>query len=94
MNYSELLVALTNRLQLSKGEVEKKLEYTTEIITAELMKNNAVSIMNFGTLEVKKRLERINIHPTSGKKMLIPPKLVVKYKVSATLNKKLKELRP
>jgi len=94
MNYSELLVTLANRLKLSKADVEKRLDKTTEIIAAELVKNNAVSIMNFGTLEVKKRLERINIHPGTGKKMLVPPKLIVKYKVSVSLNKKLKELKP
>jgi len=94
MNYSELLVALADRLQLPKGDVEKRLEQTTEIITDELVKNNIVSIMNFGTLEVKKQLERVIIHPATGKKILVPPKLSVKYKVSASLNKKLKEPRP
>jgi nucleoid DNA-binding protein len=63
------------------------------VITAELLKNNPVSIVNFGTLEVKKRNERISVHPNTGKKLLVPPKLVVRYKVSASLNKKLKELK-
>jgi len=94
MNYSELLTALAQRLQLSKAEVEKRLDETTAIITAELLKDNLVSIVNFGTLEVKKRKESIRIHPNTGKKLLVPPKLMVKYKTSVTLNKKLKELKP
>jgi nucleoid DNA-binding protein len=94
MNYSELLSTLTQRLQLPKAEIAKRLEDTTEIITSELVKNNVVSIMNFGTLEVKKRHERLSIHPNTGKKLLVPPKLIVKYKVSVTFNKKLKELKP
>jgi len=94
MNYSELLTALAQRLQLPKAEAEKRLDETTAIITAELVKNNVVSIVNFGTLEVKKRQERISIHPNTGKKLLVPPKLIVKYRTSSTLNKRLKDLKP
>jgi DNA-binding protein HU-beta len=94
MNYSELLTAMAQQLQLSKTEVEKRLDETTAIITDALVKNNVVSIVNVGTLEVKKRQERISIHPNTGKKLLVPPKLIVKYKASVSLNKKLKELKP
>ena len=94
MNYTELITSLSKRLQLSKTEVEKRLEDTTAVITAELLKNNVISIMNFGILEVKKRNERISIHPNTGKKLLVPPKLIVKYRPSVSLNKKLKELKP
>jgi nucleoid DNA-binding protein len=94
MNYNELLTVLAQRLQLPKTEVGKRLDETTAVITAELVKNNIVSMMNFGTLEVKKRQERLSIQPNTGKKLLVPPKLIVKYRVSATFNKKLKELKP
>ena len=93
MNYSELITTLAQKLQLSKAEVGKRLDETTAIISAELLKNNIVSIMNFGTLEVKKRQERLCIQPNTGKKLLIPPKLIVKYRASVSLNKKLKELK-
>jgi DNA-binding protein HU-beta len=94
MNYSELLATLAQRLQLPKTDVEKRLDETTAIITEELVKNNVVSIMNFGTLEVKKRQERFSIQPNTGKKLLVPPKLIVKYRASVSFSKKLKELKP
>jgi len=94
MNYAELITALSQKLQLPKAEVGKRMDDTTAIITDELIKNNVVSIMNFGTIEVKKRLERISVHPNTGKRLLIPPKLIVKYKTSVSFNKKLKELKP
>ena len=94
MNYAELISTLSQRLQLSKAEVGKIMDDTTAIITDELVKRNIVSIINFGTLEVKKRTERISTHPSTGKKLLVPPKLVVKYKVSVSFNKKVKELKP
>ena len=93
MNYTELITTLSQKLQLSKAEVGKRLDETTAVITEELAKDNIVSIVNFGTLEVKKRLERISTHPNTGKKILIPPKLLVKYKTSVSFNKKLKELK-
>ena len=94
MNHSELVMALAQQLQLSKTEAGRRLDETIAIITAELVKNNVVSIMNFGTLEVKKRQERLSVQPNTGKRLLVPPKMVVKYKVSVSLNKKLKELKP
>jgi len=94
MNYSELITALALRLQLPKTDVEKRLDETTAIITAELLNNNSISIMNFGTLEVKKRQERLSIHPNTGKKLLVPPKLIIKYRPSVSLNKRIKELKP
>ena len=93
MNYAELISALSQRLQLTKADVGKRMDETTAIITEELVKDNVVSIVNFGTLEVKKRLERISTHPNTGKKLLVPPKLLVKYKASVSFNKKLKELK-
>jgi len=94
MNYAELVTALSQKLQMNRAEVGKRMDDTTAIITDELIKNNVVSIMNFGTMEVRKRLERISIHPNTGKKLLVPPKLIVKYKTSVSFNKKLKDLKP
>ena len=94
MNYAELITALSQRLRITKAEAGKRMDETTAIIIEELAKNNVVSILNFGTLEAKKRFERVSVHPTTGKKMLVPPKMVVKYKPSVSFNKKLKEFKP
>jgi nucleoid DNA-binding protein len=94
MNSAELTATLSQKLQLSKTEVNKRIDDTVTVIMTELQKSNSVSLGNFGTLEVIKRNERISVNPASGKKMLIPPKLVVKFKVSNSLKDKLKELKP
>ncbi len=49
-----------------------------------------VAIPGFGTFESKKRLERINIHPSTGKRMLLPPKIVLGFRPSALLKQKVK----
>lgn len=51
---------------------------------------NSVSLNNFGTFEVKKRMERIMVSPTTKKKMLVPPKLVLGFKPSVAMKERLK----
>ena len=53
-------------------------------------KGDSVSLSGFGVLEVKKKNERISVNPTTGIRMLVPPKLVLTYKPSSLLKEKLK----
>lgn len=62
-----------------------------EVITKQLEDGKAVSIATFGTFESKKRIERVCVNPSTGKRTLIPPKLVVSYKPAPTLKDKIKE---
>ncbi|MDR1526750.1 MAG: HU family DNA-binding protein [Dysgonamonadaceae bacterium] len=91
MNSTELTTELAQKLLLSKKEVAQRLDDAIAVITAELLKNNSVALYNFGTLEIKKRDERISVNPASGKRMLVPPKLIVKFKTANILKEKLKE---
>ena len=43
---------------------------------------NAVNVQNFGSFEVKKKMERIMVSPSTGQRMLVPPKLVLGFKIS------------
>ena len=92
MNSTDLAKQLSKRLQITKADAEKRLELLSMIITEKLQESKTVSIVNFGNLEVKKRNERISVHPATGKKMLIPPKLVVKFKPATALTKKTKTI--
>ena len=49
-----------------------------------------VSIPSFGSFEVKKRLERVVVNPSSGVRMLVPPKLVLGFKPAASVKEQLK----
>ena len=91
MNAAQLTSELAKRLKKTKAEVNELLAHTTDIIAEQLSSDNIVSIHNFGTLELKKREERISVNPATGERTLIPPKLVIGYKVSPTLKEKIKE---
>jgi nucleoid DNA-binding protein len=90
MNPTQLTAALAKKLSLSKAEVNQRLEEVVTLITGELTKNNSVVVPGFGTLEVKKQEERIMTNPATGKRILVPPKLAVKFKVANTLKEKAK----
>jgi DNA-binding protein HU-beta/integration host factor subunit alpha len=51
---------------------------------------NSVAVQNFGSFEVKKKMERIMVNPTTGQRMLVPPKLTLNFKISPTWKGELK----
>ena len=55
-----------------------------------VQKGDVVSFSNFGSFEVKKRMERIMVSPNTKKRMLVPPKLVLSFKTSSNIKKKIK----
>jgi len=92
MNAVELVKVLAKKLQLPQVEVSKRMEDLTAIIAQELAENRSISFPNFGTLETQKRNERISVNPASGQKMLVPPRLVAKFKPAAPLKDRLKNI--
>lgn len=51
---------------------------------------DTVAIQNFGTFEVKKKMERIMVNPSTQQRMLVPPKLVLGFKPNATWKERIK----
>lgn len=80
----------------SQLDVDTCLEFQSML--AELLKNclasgETISIPSFGNFEPRKRNERIMAHPSvKGKRMLIPPKIVVNFKPSTVIKNKLNKL--
>ena len=54
------------------------------------LEDNAVFVQNFGVFEVKKKMERIMVNPSTGLRMLVPPKLVLSFRPNAMWKDKLK----
>ena len=44
----------------------------------------------FGVFELKNRMERIVVKPSTGQRMLVPPKIVVNFKPAQSVKDKLK----
>ena len=88
MNNKEFISELSKQTNLSASAVSKLMNDTVKILEGHFERNEPVSISGFGTLEVKKKLERISVNPATGKRYLIPPKLVLSFKQSNVLKEK------
>ena len=90
MNNKEFIADLAGRTKLGSREVSSLVSATVSAIVSELMEGNAVAVPSFGTFEVKKKLERVLVNPTTKQKMLVPPKMVVNFKPNTSIKSKIK----
>ena len=56
-----------------------------------LEEGDMIQINNFGTFEVKKRLERSVVNPATQQRMLVPPKLILNFRPVASIKENLKK---
>ena len=85
MDNKTLIDNLSSRLNLPQDEIAAMQADLVGVIADALVDSDSVAIPSFGNFEPKKRLERISVHPVSGKRLLIPPKLVASFRPSAIL---------
>jgi nucleoid DNA-binding protein len=88
MNNKDFIGELAKQTNQSASVVTKLVNDTLKIFEEHFQQGDAVSISSFGTFEVKKKMERISVNPTTGKRYLIPPKLVLGFKQSNVLKDK------
>lgn len=88
MNNKEFIAELAKQTNQTVGATTKMVDDTLRILEEHFTQGNPVNISSFGTLEVKKKMERISVNPTTGKRYLIPPKLVLSFKQSNILKEK------
>lgn len=89
MNNKEFLSALMRKGELPSRVVNQQIAALLSEVTSALEDEATISIASFGSFEVKKRLERVIVNPTTGQRMLVPPKLVVGFKPSQGLKSKI-----
>lgn len=82
MNHKEFVSAIASRMNIKRQEAERHIEATVQVFTENLSAGNTIGINNFGNFEIKKKDERISVHPATQQRTLIPPKLVVNFKQS------------
>lgn len=88
MNNKEFIGNLSEQLNLSGKETEKLVEALTTCMAESIDEDTTLSIQGFGNFEVKKKSDRIVVNPSTKKRMLIPPKLVIGFKPSPILKEK------
>ena len=80
MNNKDFIATLAQRTGNSVEDTQRMVDIVIETRGDRFQENDSVVVSNFGTFEVKKKLERIMVNPSTGQRMLVPPKLVLNFK--------------
>ena len=88
MNNKEFITDLAKRTQRSIANTSALVEDLEALLKSHLEENDTLTVYSFGTFEVKKKMERISVNPVSSKRYLVPPKLTLAYRQSASLKEK------
>ena len=71
MTKNELIAAVAEKSGLTKKDSEKAVAAVFESITETLAKGEKLSVVGFGSFEVKERAERTGINPRTNEPMTI-----------------------
>ena len=85
MNKSELIEAMANTASLSKKDAEAALNAYTDVITEALKKGDKVTLVGFGTFEVRERPERKGRNPQTGAEITIEASKLPAFKAGKAL---------
>ena len=85
MNRKELVDELATKTGCSKADAERGLGAMLEIISDTLKKGESLSLVGFGSFEVRKRAARTGRNPKTGEELKIEASRVPAFKPGATL---------
>lgn len=90
MNNKEFITELSQRTGFTQADTQKLVNTLVDEMGNSFCAGDTVAVPSFGSFEVKKRLERVVVNPATGKRMLVPPKLVLGFKPAPSVKEKLK----
>ena len=90
MNNKDFITELADRTGFSVEDAQQMVDIIIETMGDHFLEDDSVLIPNFGTFEVKKKMERIMVNPYTGQRMLVPPKLVLNFKPNVNWKERVK----
>lgn len=91
MNNKEFLAELSQRSGYMQNDTMKLVRTAIDAISNVFGDNNKLQVPSFGTFEAKKHLERIVVNPSTGQRMMVPPKRVLSFRPVSTIKEQLKK---
>ena len=85
MNKAELITAVAEKAGLSKNDTERVITATIDAITAELIAGEKVSLVGFGSFDVKTREGRTGRNPKTKEEIWIPASRIPQFKAGKAL---------
>lgn len=90
MNNKEFIAELAERTGYSPRDTQKLASNLIAAMGDAFQEDNSILVPNFGVFETKKKMERVMVSPSTGQRMLVPPKLVLSFKPNQAWKDKLK----
>ncbi|HQB28672.1 MAG TPA: HU family DNA-binding protein [Paludibacter sp.] len=90
MKHKELIDAIADKINRSQEDTENLLQAAVDVLTSQLLEDKVINLQGFGSFELKRREERLSVHPATQVRTLIPPKQTVNFRQSGVLKVKLK----
>ena len=85
MNKAELITAAAEKAGITRKDAEKAISAALEVITGELVAGERVSLVGFGTFDVKVRGERVGRNPRTREEITIAASPVPQFKAGKAL---------
>jgi DNA-binding protein HU-beta len=80
MNKSELINAIAEQSNLSKADAGRSLDALIKTIEATLKAGDSISLVGFGTFDVKARAARTGRNPQTGRELTIAAANIPSFK--------------
>ena len=90
MNNKEFIAELAQRTGYSTDDAQILVNRVVDTMGDSFQNDDAVLVPTFGSFEVKKKLERVMVNPSTGQRMLVPPKLVLTFKPNISWKERIK----
>ena len=91
MNNKDFIAELSQRSGYSQDNTQRLVRCVIEAMASRCDEGESVTVPSFGSFELKNRMERIVVNPSTGQKMMVPPKLVLVFKPLAEVKQRLKK---
>lgn len=85
MKKSDLVTAIAEAAELSKADAARALDAFVDSVTAALKGGDSVTLVGFGTFEVRERAARQGRNPRTGKPLKIKASKVPAFKAGKAL---------
>lgn len=89
MDNKTFIQELSSRLDISVASVTSLLDGFCQEMAKAASNMDEIVVPGFGSFEPRLREERVSVHPVSGKRLLVPPRIYLWLKGSPVLKQKI-----
>ena len=91
MNNKDFISELAAQAGISAKESQAIVNALIAEMTSQLEDGNVVTIPHFGTFEVRKKLEKVMVNPSTGQHLLVPPRLALAFRPATMLKEQIQK---